>query len=89
MVGPFPDVAEQHLNALAEEQRVLSAGVAGRHGAIEHDDLPGRPDPQDRNSGNRADRPAAQPESLFRVGLSTFLESIPDIKAQLTPSRIP
>jgi hypothetical protein len=27
--------------------------------------------------------------SHYRAGLSTFLESIPDIEAQLTPSRIP
>ena len=36
-------VAEEHLRVVPEEQRVLHAGVAGGHRALEDDDLAGLP----------------------------------------------
>ena len=53
-------VAEQHLGVVAEEQRVLHAGVARRHRALEHDDVVRLPDvaaPACRRSGWPGPRP--------------------------------
>ena len=49
-------VAEEHVAVLAEEQRVLHAGVAGGHGALEDDDVVRLPDPQHRHAGDGAGR---------------------------------
>src|SRR5690349_18134574 len=49
-------VAEEHLGVVAVEQWVLDAGVAGGHGAFEHDDVLGFPNPQDGHPGDGASR---------------------------------
>src|SRR5699024_9059271 len=51
---PFFSVAEQHVAVVAEEQGVLHSGVAGGHGAFEHDDVAGFPHVQHRHSRDRA-----------------------------------
>src|SRR3712207_4709687 len=54
VLDPRPGVAEQHAAVLAEEQWVLHAGVARRHGALEHHHVLGLPDVQHRHAGDRA-----------------------------------
>src|SRR5699024_8137826 len=56
LVDAVLGVAEEHLGVVAEEQRVLHAGVAGGHGALEHDHVGGFPHVQDGHAGDRAAR---------------------------------
>jgi AspT/YidE/YbjL antiporter-like protein len=49
-------VAEEHLRVLLEEQRVLHAGIAGVHRALEDDDVSRPSTPQHRHPGDRAGR---------------------------------
>src|SRR3954452_8827842 len=54
VLDALPRVAEQHAAVVPEEQRVLHAGVAGVHRALEDDDLPGLPDLEDGHAGDGA-----------------------------------
>src|SRR6476661_88408 len=53
VLHPFLGVAEEHLAVLAEEQRILYAGVSGRHGPLEDDHVLRLPDVQHRHAGDR------------------------------------